>query len=81
MNDHVNIQHPDSYRRMVEEKSEIEALKVRIKILEQANAGLSSNLDAIFNRIARGDQVELHYPDGSVVLITKARKRNAGEAD
>ncbi|MES0071857.1 hypothetical protein [Mesorhizobium sp. M0058] len=54
-------------------------LDAKMTILEQMNERLTLQLQSIFDGIARGGQVELVYPDGEVVLITKARPRKTGE--
>lgn len=71
--DHLNIQHPDrrgadsdTYRFILQ----IEQQKVELKQLRQWYEALERDLEAIFNRIERGDPAELHYPDGRVFVIT-----------
>lgn len=54
-------------------------LKAKMDVLERTTERVTSHLASIFDGIARGDQVELQYPDGQTVLITKARKRGTGE--
>lgn len=70
--DHMNIQHPD-YRGVESDayrsRLEIEQLKLELKQLRQWHDVVARDLEAIFNRIERGDQAELHYPDGRVFII------------
>lgn len=78
MADHINISAPrdrDALRDRIEKaqmKAELETLRIHYDSMVE-------NLDSIFTRIARGEQVELHYPDRTVIPITRARKR--GEKD
>jgi hypothetical protein len=51
----------------------------KVAILERAHNRLSLQLAAIFDGIGRNEQVELVYPNGEIVLITKARKRGEKE--
>lgn len=71
--DHINIQHPD--RRGVESETyrsrlEIDKTQLELKQLRLWYDALSNDLEAIFNRIERGDPAELHYPDGRVFVVT-----------
>lgn len=78
MADHINISAPRKRYEMQDEIARAH-MEAEMKLLQARYDGMASDLDAIFTRIARGEQVELHYPDGTVVPITKARKR--GERD
>ncbi len=53
--------------------------QAKMELLEREYERLSMQLSSIFDGIGRNEQVELVYPDGEVVLITKARPRKAGE--
>ncbi|RUV99358.1 MULTISPECIES: hypothetical protein [unclassified Mesorhizobium] len=53
--------------------------EAKMDLLERANVSLTSQLMTIFDGISRNEQVELIYPNGEVVLITKARKRDRSE--
>jgi hypothetical protein len=53
--------------------------QAKMDLLERANETLTFQLQVIFDGIGRNEQVELVYPNGEVVLITKARKRDRGE--
>ncbi|RWB67598.1 hypothetical protein [Mesorhizobium sp.] len=78
MADHINIHAPrDRYDLRAE--IELAHMKAEMALLQQRYDKMESDLDSIFTRIARGDQVELHYPNGEIVLITKARKRGEKE--
>lgn len=78
MADHINISWPRQLWEM-EDRVAKAKLEAEMRVLQTAYEAMASNLDAIFTRIARGDQVELHYPDGKVILVTKAKPRKAGE--
>lgn len=54
-------------------------LAAKMEVLERVNERLTLHLQWIFDGIGRNEQVELVYPNGEVVLITKARKRERGE--
>lgn len=77
MADHVNIQHPDRrgvessmYRSMLENGK----LQLELKQLRQWYDQLERDLDSIFTRTAADLETELHYPDGTVYIISgKAR--------
>jgi hypothetical protein len=78
--DHINIQHPE--KRGVEsdyyrQRLLLTKTKAELEQLTQWYLQLQSDLEAIFNRIERGDRAELHYPDGRVFVITgKAQGEN-----
>jgi len=78
MADHINISAP---RMRYELQDQLETAKMRAELdtLRMHYDSRANDLASIFNRIARGEQVELHYPDGTVIPITRARKR--GEKD
>lgn len=78
MADHINIRPPRDLFEM-EDRMAKARLEAEMKVLQAAYEKVCADLDSIFTRIARGDQVELHYPDGQVVLITRARKRGSGD--
>ncbi|MDG4887616.1 MAG: hypothetical protein E5V67_22820 [Mesorhizobium sp.] len=54
-------------------------IEAKMDVLERTNERLTLHLQSIFDGIGRNEQVELIYPNGEVVLITKARKRDRGE--
>lgn len=71
--DHININHPerrgadsDRFRSILEH----DKLKLELTQLRQWYDMLERDLTAIFTRVERGDPVELHYPDGSVYVVT-----------
>lgn len=75
--DHINIQHPnrhgpdsESYRSNLA----IDTLKIELKQLRIWYDCMARDLEAIFNRIERGDPAELHYPDGRVFVVTGKEK-------
>lgn len=53
--------------------------RAKMEILEKEHIRLSMQMQSIFDGIGRNEQVELVYPNGEVVLITKARKRGEKE--
>lgn len=74
MVDVINLRHPGGHSDM---QAQLE--KVRGEVLERLNKQLLDDIGAIYDGIRRGDQVELTYPDGEVILITKARPRTGKE--
>lgn len=72
------VSHPERVSDLQERvaKAQVDA---KMTVLEQMIDRMHSQLQSIFDGIARGGQVELVYPDGEVVLITKARPRKTGE--
>ena len=71
--DHINIQHPDRYSVHDEHyrsQLELERLRVELKQLTTYHDAVCNNLEAIFNRIEKGEIAELHYPDGRVFVIS-----------
>lgn len=78
MADHINIRLP-CRRSELQESIASAQMKIEMELLRNAYDDMRGELESIFTRIARGEQVELHYPDGTVVPITKARRR--GERD
>lgn len=78
MADHINISAPRRRHEMRDDIARAQ-MEAEMKLLKDGYDDMAGDLDAIFTRIARGEQVELHYPDGTVVPITKARPRKAGE--
>ncbi|AID18367.1 hypothetical protein PPF1_54 [Rhizobium phage vB_RleM_PPF1] len=75
MPDHINIHHPDSRAKYRHEMLEIVQLRARVSTLESFLLNAEGDLEAIFTRIERGDEVELHMQSGAVFVITgKVRK-------
>ncbi|MBX5112735.1 hypothetical protein [Rhizobium lentis] len=70
MPDHININHPDSRARWREKTLEIVQLRAKITMLENCLLDIEGDLEAIFTRIERGDEVELHMQSGAVFVIT-----------
>lgn len=82
MADHINIRPPVSLLDMQERIANAK-VRAELETLQRHYNDMASNLESIFNRIARGEPVELHYPDGTVIPITRARRRgdkDGGEA-
>jgi hypothetical protein len=69
MADHINISQIDRFDSRWDDRLAYEKLKVELDIMTKRFEQAQSNLDAIFSRVARGDEVELHYRDGAVVRI------------
>lgn len=73
--DHININHPDSPGRAVDGNVyrgilERDKIALELKQLQQWHDCLVRDMTSIFTRIERGEPVELHYPDGSVYIVT-----------
>lgn len=74
----VTVGHPGRYSD-VDASMRAAQLKARNVVLEETVAKLIHDLAAIHDSIKRGEQVDLIYPDGEVITITRARKRTAGD--
>lgn len=72
MADHSNIQDPDGFDRMWREVMDREVEAARRLVLERRILSSEGELSAIFNRVRRGELVELHYRDGTVISIVAA---------
>ncbi|ANM12102.1 hypothetical protein [Rhizobium sp. N324] len=70
MPDHVNIHHPDRRAERREKAVTIAELRAKISTLETYLDSAERDLEAIFTRIERGDEVELHMQSGAVFVIT-----------
>lgn len=69
MADQVNIPDPDTADRDWNRLMETELARTRESVLSRRIMEQGSQLSAIFNRIERGEDVELHYRDGTVIVI------------
>lgn len=69
MADHMNIHHPNGRRDRLRAAIEVAELKARLSVLETTLLNMEDDLEAIFTRIAKGERVELHYPDGEIIRI------------
>lgn len=75
MTDYTHIQHPDPFgpngvegyryrNQLLTEKMEVE-----LKLLRLHHMEVVKHLESIFNRVAAGKAVELHYLDGKKIKI------------
>lgn len=76
MADHVNISHPDGREERMAHRIREAELKARISVMESYMLEMNADLNAIFTRIERGHDVELHYRDGTVVHIVDRDRAN-----
>lgn len=76
----VSIAHPG---RTSDEIERIERAKMRAEMehLQGRVERLSSDMAAIFDAIANGEQIDLQYPDGRVLTVTRAKKRGEREGE
>ncbi|MBY2911405.1 hypothetical protein [Rhizobium leguminosarum] len=74
MPDHININHPDSRAKYRHEMLEIVQLRARVSTLESFLLNAEGDIEAIFTRIERGDEVELHMQSGAVFVITGKKR-------
>lgn len=74
----MNIYHPGRTSDL-EDKIAAAAQRARMEIITVELHALQQSLAAIFDGIARREQVDLTYDDGEIVTITRAKKR--GEKD
>lgn len=70
MTDHINIHHPDDGERREREAIKVAELQARITILDRSLLQVRGDLEAIFTRIERGEECELHMKNGDVYVIT-----------
>jgi len=72
MADHSNINEP-TYRAREDwaARVEVEKLKLALQWTEKERDHYRSNLEAIFNRIGRGDHVDLYFDDGTHVRLER----------
>ncbi|MGO8093173.1 hypothetical protein [Rhizobium leguminosarum] len=70
MPDHFKINHPDSRAKYRHEMLEIVQLRARVSTLESFLLNAEGDLEAIFTRIERGNEVELHMQSGAIFVIT-----------
>jgi hypothetical protein len=70
MADHINIsernQRQSDWARIVE----VEKLKVEVIWAEKRADAMVRDLEAIFTRIGRGDTVQLHYENGTMIEVS-----------
>lgn len=69
MPDHININHPERRERDRQDHIKQAEQDARIKVLEMHLRAVESDLKSIFTRIERGDDCELHMPNGDVYVI------------
>lgn len=74
------VTHPPRFSDMQMEVARAQE-QAKMDVLERTNERLALQLAAIFDGIGRNEQVELVYPNGEIVLITKARKRGEKDSD
>ncbi len=72
MADHVNIADPDSRGNYWGDRLFIAKLEAELKCAQAERDHYRDNLDAVFTRIARGEEAQLNYRDGSVIRIAAA---------
>ena len=75
MPDHININHPDNRAKYRYEMLEIVQLRARVQTLENFLLNAESDLEAIFTRIERGDEVELHMQSGAVFVVSGRQRK------
>lgn len=72
MADHVNISDPDGYPDEWRHRLAVAKLEAELKVTQLERDHYRRELDAVFTRISRGDDAELHYRDGKVIRIAAA---------
>jgi len=63
----------------LDEKIAAAAQRAKLEVVTQELLAAQTSLTAIFDGIGNGEQVPLTYPDGRVVLITRAKPRTEKE--
>ena len=71
MADHVNISDPTDYgnRMSWEHRLEMEIMRVRLEAAQKERDHWKTNLEAVFTRIRRGDEVWIYDTDGSRIIV------------
>jgi hypothetical protein len=69
MADHININEPGRFDRELDHQIAAAKAQVDLTFANKRADALARDLDAIFTRIGRGDEVELHYADGRRIVI------------
>jgi len=72
MADHVNIIQIERFDQHWDDRLAHDKIKAELEIMTMRFQQAQSNLDAIFTRIRRGDDVELHYRNGDVIRVVRA---------
>lgn len=72
---HCNITMRDRYSTSEEMRKRIIMLEAENRYLEMLLAAAESNLSSIFDRIAKGEDVYLDYPDGTRIDIKATEPR------
>ena len=73
MADHININHPQFRARERSDRIKAAELEAKIGVLEMYLRAVEADLEAIFNRVERGLECELHMPDRTVYVVTGYR--------
>lgn len=68
MADHINIRHPDEAERGWRHMEMVKLLETKLEIANQRIEALEKDLDAIFTRARRGDEVWLYKGDLKIVV-------------
>lgn len=77
MADHSNINHPDMDERWSNGDLASAKLAVEVAHWKVRYQGVAQDLDAIFTRIANGQTVELHYQNGTMIVIQAVKDGEA----
>lgn len=80
MADHINISEIARFDSSWETRLAFDKLKAELAIMTQRFEQAQSHLDAIFTRIARGDEVKLYYTRGGVVRVGRLDPLPTGTA-
>ncbi len=74
----ITVNHPGNYndQAMILDRAK---MKLELDHMRERNETLSHLIDQIFDGIARGEQVELVYKDGTTRTITRAKPRGEKE--
>ena len=68
MADHINITHPDDNERGWRHMEQVTLLKAQLDIANKRIVTLESDLDSIFTRAQRGDEIWLCRGDAKIIV-------------
>lgn len=76
---HCNITMRDRFSMIEQANERIAILELKNKRLQELLESAESNLRSIFERVKDGENVSLHYQDGSVISVVAAPDTEAAE--
>lgn len=75
---HINIENPEQTSRIWERRREVQALRDELKSAYAERDNYRENLTSIFDRLERGEPVELWLDHSRAMVVTAYEKRGRG---